>query len=104
MTNTTITDPFASIFSIRAALYNATVILDNMRMLNKDNDEAMSDYIEGIETLKEAEQQLDKIKDWMKTTVATTKQAITVIRQYQDRMSVDGRAIQHVADSLEKLI
>ena len=104
MSNTTTQDPFAFVFCIRAAIYNATVILDNMRMLNKDNDEAMSDYIEGIETLKEAEEQLDKLKDWMKTTTTTTKQAITDIRQYSDRMSIDGRAIQHIADSLEKLI
>ena len=32
------------------------------------------------------------------------EQAITDIRKYQDRMSIDGRAIQHIADSLEKLI
>ena len=32
------------------------------------------------------------------------EQAIADIRKYQDRMSIDGRAIQHIADSLEKLI
>ena len=37
-----------------------------------------------------------------RTTVI--EQAITDIRKYQDQMSIDGRAIQHIADSLEKLI
>lgn len=32
------------------------------------------------------------------------KQAIADIRKYQDRMSINGRNIQHIADSLEKLI
>ena len=32
------------------------------------------------------------------------EQAIADIRQYQDRMIVDGRAIQHIADSLEGMI
>lgn len=32
------------------------------------------------------------------------EQAIKDIRKYKDRMSVDGRSIQHIADSLEVLI
>ena len=32
------------------------------------------------------------------------EQAIADIRKYQDQMSIDGRTIQHIADSLEKLI
>lgn len=30
--------------------------------------------------------------------------AISEIRQYQDRMSIDGRKIQEIADKLEKLL
>lgn len=30
--------------------------------------------------------------------------AINEIRQYQDRMSIDGRKIQEIADKLEKLL
>lgn len=70
MTNITITDPFASIFSIRAALYNATVIIDLMHRLNKDNDASTTVAKEGINTLKDAEKELDKLKDWLKVNTS----------------------------------
>lgn len=99
-----IPEPLSFVFCIRAALYNATVIIDDMHQLNKDDDEMMDAYIEGINTLNEAERELDKLKDSMKVVYTTITQAIADIRKYSDRMSIDGRSIQHIADSLEKLI
>ena len=44
------------------------------------------------------------LSDMQYERTAVIEQAIADIRKYQDRMSIDGRAIQHIADSLEKLI
>lgn len=38
------------------------------------------------------------------THATVIAQAIKDIREYEDRMSIDGRTIQHIADSLGKLI
>lgn len=73
MTNITITDPFASIVSIRAAIYNATVIIDLMHRLNKDDDASATVAKEGINTLKDAEKELDKLKNWLKTNTTYNK-------------------------------
>ena len=44
------------------------------------------------------------LSDTIQENAIVIKQAIADIRKYQDRMSIDGRSIQHIADSLEKLI
>ena len=67
---TTATDPFTSIASIRSALYNATVIIDLMHRLNKDDDASATIAKEGINTLKDAEKELDKLKDWLKANTS----------------------------------
>lgn len=69
----------------------------------KGRAKEIHELLQRLETLltTNEDHRLQTIKRWRDWH---WQEAIADIRKYQDRMSIDGRTIQHIADSLEELV